>query len=190
MAAFIEIKAGQRFGRLTVECTRPHGVEDVLCRCQCGSIRTFNFRHLLRGATRSCGCLRKETSARRHLQHGQGGGRVQRSPEYEAWAGMRQRCLNQKDKAYERYGARGIKICTRWMKSFQAFYSDMGPRPSSLHSIDRINNDGSYAPRNCRWATRSEQNANRSISQKYKSTRARERLIICTPDRVDRAVTL
>lgn len=82
------------------------------------------------------------------------------SPEYTAWAGMLQRCRNPKNAAYPDYGGRGITVCDAWRDSFEAFYADLGPRPSARHSIDRIDNDGNYEPGNCRWATAKEQNRN------------------------------
>ena len=82
------------------------------------------------------------------------------TPEHNAWNAMKARCLNPEHHAYANYGGRGITVCDAWRESFVCFLQDMGPRPSAEHSLDRIDNDGSYGPGNCRWATRGQQNAN------------------------------
>jgi len=79
---------------------------------------------------------------------------------------MRDRCSNPLSKDYSRYGARGIRVCDRWLDSFQNFVEDMGEKPSSEYSVDRIDNDGNYEPSNCRWATAKQQAANRRNSKK------------------------
>jgi hypothetical protein len=97
------------------------------------------------------------------------------NPEYRCWVAMRNRVRNKNNPAYHNYGGRGITICPTW-DDFDTFYSDMGPRPSSAHSIDRIDNDGSYSPSNCRWATSAEQNRNRR-SQKMLTVNGETRCI-------------
>jgi hypothetical protein len=83
------------------------------------------------------------------------------SPEYHIWDGMKSRCYNPKRHDYGRYGGRGIKVCQKWRDSFLAFIGDVGQRPDSSYSIDRIDNNGNYEPGNVRWATIFQQRANR-----------------------------
>ncbi len=95
-----------------------------------------------------------------NLQHGYTS-RGQRPSIYNTWRGMKKRCYRAANKDFANYGGRGITVCDRWRQSFAAFASDMGPKPTPAHSIDRINNDGNYEPSNCRWATVAEQHANK-----------------------------
>ncbi len=82
--------------------------------------------------------------------------------EYIAWNNMRFRCHSPTAQEWRNYGARGIRICSRW-DDFSLFLADMGKRPSPTHSLDRIDNDGNYEPSNCRWATVAQQHANRRV---------------------------
>ena len=84
-------------------------------------------------------------------------------PLYATWMSMKQRCYNPKNKKYPSYGGRGVKVCDRWLESYDSFASDMGERPTN-HSIDRIDNNGDYTPNNCRWATPVQQGNNQQRS--------------------------
>lgn len=87
--------------------------------------------------------------------------------EYIVWIGMKQRCYYPKSISFKNYGGRGIVVCDRWRTSFKNFLDDMGMRPSKLHTLDRFPNpDGDYEPKNCRWATKSEQALGRRTCHK------------------------
>jgi len=94
-----------------------------------------------------------------HATHGMTG-----TPAWHSWVSMRQRCHYPGDIAYKNYGARGIKVCSRWMNSFKNFYEDMGDRPEGT-SLERIDNDADYSPENCKWATTPEQGANQRTNR-------------------------
>lgn len=83
--------------------------------------------------------------------------------EYDAWKNMKARCYRESYAQYYDYGGRGIKVCDRWVNSFENFITDMGRRPTNQHSLDRIDNNGSYEPSNCRWATKTQQNLNQKV---------------------------
>lgn len=150
--------AGQRYGRLTsLEFVERDKNRNAIWRfrCDCGAelvARTGNVRN---GSTQSCGCLLERVAGMHTLSHGMKG-----SPEYDIWCGMKQRCGYEKHEHFAEYGGRGIKICERWLHSFENFLADMGRRPSTKHTLDRKDNDLDYGPENCCWATRKDQSRN------------------------------
>jgi hypothetical protein len=131
----------------------------ALCRCSCGNERTIPVQSLKSGASTSCGCIRNAATARRNETHGMSG-----TPEYSIWCKMRDRCANGFNLDYPHYGGRGIRVCARWNSSFEAFFADMGSRPSPKHSIDRIDVNGNYEPGNVRWATPHTQAQNKTTT--------------------------
>lgn len=153
--------AGLKFGRLLV--IKRDGFHNFpsgqkrplwLCRCDCGKEVKVLARNLITGNTTSCGCLALET----RTTHNKWGTRV-----YRSWDHMIQRCTNPNSTGYEYWGGRGITVYEEW-KSFDKFYEYVSKLPhcgEEGRSIDRINNDGNYEPGNVRWATKSEQNANK-----------------------------
>jgi hypothetical protein len=111
---------------------------------------------------KSCGCLHRKNLSERQTTHGHArSGKI--SPEFRCWDAMIRRCTHPSHAAFKDYGGRGISVCAQWLQDFAAFYRDVGPRPSSSHSLDRHpNKDGNYEPGNVRWATQTEQQRNRS----------------------------
>lgn len=149
---------GERFGRLTVikrvENDKSFGSK-WLCKCDCGNECVVFSNNLRRGNTTSCGCVAIES----RTTHNKWGTKV-----YRTYDHMKQRCYNPNSNGYKYWGGRGIKICDEWLNSFDAFYNYVSKLPhygEEGRSIDRINNDGDYEPNNVRWATKSEQNANK-----------------------------
>jgi len=161
MPAYIDL-TNQRFGLLvalkdTGRCQ--YGRALWLCRCNCGKEIIARSNCLRRGDTKSCGCLQKiKPNARRHGMAGGVGG-ANRSPEYNTWLHMHQRCSNPNSLRFKHYGGRGICVCERW-NSFDNFFTDMGPRLKGF-SIERINVDGNYEPSNCKWIPKQDQSKNR-----------------------------
>lgn len=157
---------GIRFGKLVVE--RYVRFEKKLtywsCRCDCGQVCEAPAKWLIAGKKGSCGingCHNREI-----------GPAAQFPSEYKSWQKLRARCNNPNDDSYPDYGARGIRVSERW-DSFELFLSDMGPKPTPKHTIEREDNDLGYEPMNCHWATAREQarNTRRSVYVEYQGER-------------------
>jgi hypothetical protein len=176
---------GQRFGRLLAlerveRKSQREGRSYWLCLCDCGNEIITRSSCLRRGESQSCGCLMSELKRMESLKHGcssRGTGKPA-TTEYTAWLSAKRRCFDTTRKHFERYGGRGITVCDGWRNNFEAFLSDVGPKPSPKLSIDRKDNDGHYScghcpqciengwPMNCRWATQKEQIRNQRHPRK------------------------
>lgn len=164
----VKIEIGAKYNRLTilrevdpiVKNDKGHLKRYVECLCECGVVKNYEFREVIYGSTQSCGCLKRENA---YKTHG-----LSKTSTYDIWNGIKARCFNPNNDAYKYYGKRGITMCERWKDSFENFLEDMGMRPSDEYSIDRIDFNGNYEPKNCKWATRIEQARNKSNNRLIK----------------------
>lgn len=167
---------GQRFGRLFVrrEAGRTSR-QDVIweCQCSCGEVVSVTTNSLKSGRKKSCRCLERENRRKNLLGGGRRSHGLSDTREYKSWASMLQRCRNPKDPSFSLYGERGIRVCNEWL-DFSNFLADMGERPEGT-SLDRVDPNGDYTPENCRWATCSEQIANR---RRYRPVSRRDEEIL------------
>lgn len=166
---------GNRYGRLVVLGKKFIGKKKYWeCKCDCGVIKNILETSLRQGGSKSCGCIQKESLyigrefIKKHLETVN----KLKTVEYTAWLNMKSRCLNKKNKHYQYYGERGIKICDEWVYDFDIFLKDVGRKPSKKHSLDRIDVNGDYCKENCRWTTSHEQGVNR------------RHVIFCTKDEI------
>lgn len=150
---------GMRFGRLiAVKIVGSAGSHmRWLCECDCGRSKIISSPQLIRGVTRSCGCLQTDTFTTHSLS---------KHRLYLAWYDMMRRCENTNHKNYCDYGGRGIRVCKIW-HDVSNFVKDMDDSYKPGLSIERIDNNDGYKKSNCKWATKKEQQRNRRNSMFY-----------------------
>lgn len=150
---------GRQFGRLTVikYGRTDHGKAMWKCHCICGNDVIVASENLIQGKTKSCGCIRKEKTAKLKYSHGLHG-----HPLYRCWRNMLDRCQNPKNKEFNRYGGRGINVCEEWKKFKNFYHWAIKHGYSEDLTIERVDNDLGYNPQNCIWADRYTQSRNRS----------------------------
>lgn len=156
---------GKRYGRLTTLSETKNRLNQtaIICVCDCGNEVIVTPSDLRRGHTTSCGCYHKEMMRDRQYRHGDAGNHHGDSGTrlYHTWLGMKRRCFNKNDWAYQYYGARGIEVCEEWL-NYQVFKEwALSNGYNDELTIERKNNDGNYEPSNCVWIPFEEQGKNR-----------------------------
>lgn len=161
----IKDHTNEKHGRLTVIkfYKRENNKTYWQCECECGNRLVIPITYLTSGDTKSCGCLRKETSAQRQRKKAY----IKNHRLYSIWIDMKRRCYNKDRNNYIYYGAKGVKVCEEWKKDFRNFqdWALKNGYKDNL-TIDRIDYNRNYQPDNCRWVTIFEQNNNLSSNHK------------------------
>ena len=150
----------RRFGRLLVLARGSRTSKKRTtwwCQCSCGNFVLVITDHLVRGYTKSCGCLNKELASRlRKPVHGHAA-KGARGKGYGIYASAKTRCTNPRALSYPYYGGKGVEFR---FKNFEEFLRAVGPRPGPEFTLDRINPFGHYEAGNCRWVTWDVQHSN------------------------------
>lgn len=158
--------SGKTFGRLFVVSEAGRSSNGSVlwnCICNCGNTVQVMSSSMKNSLISSCGCLYAETRKNCNKTHGKS-----KSREYNAWTAAKQRCYYIKHDYYSEYGGRGITMCDDWKNSFENFYRDMGDCPEGM-SIERIDTNGHYEPKNCKWDSASNQIFNTRMRPNNKS---------------------
>lgn len=154
---------GMRSGYLTVLSyagKNANGRLLIKARCDCGKEIILRASNFLYGNSKSCGCKKIDMIRAAATIHGK-----KHHPLYKIWEAMKRRCLSQKCRNWKNYGGRGIKVCDRWLNSFQNFWDDMSSGYKKGLSLDRIDVNGNYCPENCRWVDYKTQARNKRNSR-------------------------
>lgn len=160
MARALEL-TGQRFGRWLVlerSSNTDSGSTTWWCRCDCGTMKVARSGDLRSGKSISCGCYNEEVSTTHHMTN---------TRIHQCWSNMKARCSNPNIPNYANYGARGIKVCGRWL-DFINFYEDMKEGYNDMLEIERVDVNGNYELANCKWVTEKEQGNNKRTTRFYK----------------------
>lgn len=161
----LEDLTGRQFGRLTVlgEAERDMGKgRSWFCKCSCGNTIITTTYKLKHGVKKSCGCLQREIGRINFTKHGEAHSRL-----HEVWKGIKSRCYNPKHSSYKNYGGRGIEMCNEWKDNYACFRDFMlsigydDKLPSGQQTVERIDVNGNYEPKNCTLITKAEQNFNK-----------------------------
>lgn len=164
MGKKLNINPGDKFNRLTIikEVEKRKNFRFFLCLCDCGNEKVISMNSIVRGRTKSCGCYCKEIKLLPKPEKRKNTREQFSKVLYSRWSDIKKRCYNKNCRAYKWYGAKGIKVCEEWEKSFNSFYEwSIKNNFEPKLTFDRKDFTGNYEPSNCRLIPLSKQNSNK-----------------------------